>query len=288
MPYGVSCFLFGKVVSILFDTFENIARTSPLVHYITNYVTVHDVANITLAAGASPIMADDEAEAAEITALASTLCLNIGTLNRRTIPSMLTAAQKAAELHHPIVLDPVGAGATALRTKTALDILSGGNVTCLRGNISEIKALAAGSGHTQGVDAAAEDRVTEANLPRAVSFAKDTSKALGTTVAITGALDLVTDGEKCYVIRNGRPEMSRITGTGCQCSALVAACIAANQDRPLEAAATAVIAMGLAGEIAYEHLQPEEGNVSYGRRIIDAVCHLDQASLEQGAKYEIF
>ena len=277
----------GKVESILFETFENVAKAAPLVHHITNYVTVHDVANITLAAGASPIMADDSEEAAEITALASGLCLNIGTLNSRTIPSMLAAARKAKELGHPILLDPVGAGATALRTRTALKILSQGGVTCLRGNISEIKALAAGAGRTQGVDAAPEDKVTEENLPRAIDFAKQTARELGATVAITGAIDLVASPDRCYVIRNGRPEMSKITGTGCQCSALTAACLAANPGRTLEAAAAAVMAMGIAGEIAFSHLQPEEGNVSYGRRIIDAVCHLDQHILSQEAKYEI-
>ena len=272
----------------MFDTWDNIRQASPLVHHITNYVTVNDVANITLACGASPVMADDVAEAAEITALSRGLCLNIGTLNSRTIPAMMSAARTAGELHHPIVLDPVGAGATALRTKTALDILETGHVTCLRGNISEIKTLVLGSGNTQGVDANPLDSVTMENLSAACTFAKDAATKLSPIVAITGAIDLVADQNHCYIIQNGRPEMSRITGTGCQCSALVAACIAANPEKPLEAAATAVMAMGLAGEIAYEHLQDYEGNATYRSRIIDIICQLTTEDLHKGAKYEIY
>lgn len=271
----------------MFNTWENIRKTTPLIHHITNYVTVNDVANITLACGASPIMADDVNEAAEITQLAAGLCLNIGTLNQHTIPAMLSAARRSGALGHPVVLDPVGAGATALRTQTALDILQTGSVTCVRGNISEIKTLIHGTGHTQGVDAAAVDSVTEKNLATSCEFAKQAAHRLGTIVAITGAIDLAADAKKCYIIRNGHAEMSRITGTGCQCSALVAACIAANLAKPLEAAATAVMAMGLAGEIAHRKLLPGEGNATYRNRIIDTICHLGAEDLRKGAKYEI-
>ncbi|MBQ5419009.1 MAG: hydroxyethylthiazole kinase [Selenomonas sp.] len=271
----------------MFNTWENIRQTAPLIHHITNYVTVNDVANITLACGASPVMADDVEETAEITQLAAGLCLNIGTLNGRTIPAMLSAARKAKELNHPVVLDPVGAGATKLRTQTALDILQTGSVTCVRGNISEIKTLIHGTGNTKGVDAAAVDSVTEENLANSCEFAKQAAQQLNTIVAITGAIDLVADTKNCYIIRNGHPEMSRITGTGCQCSALVAACIAASPAKPLKAAAAAVMAMGLAGELAHKHLLPHEGNAAYRSRIIDTICHLTAEELNKGAKYEI-
>ena len=272
----------------MFNTWENIRQTAPLIHHITNYVTVNDVANITLACGASPVMADDVEETAEITQLAAGLCLNIGTLNGRTIPAMLSAARKAKELNHSVVLDPVGAGATKLRTQTALDILQTGSVTCVRGNISEIKTLIHGTGNTKGVDAAAVDSVTEENLASSCAFAKQAAQQLNTIVAITGAIDLVADTKNCYIIRNGHPEMSRITGTGCQCSALVASCIAANPAKPLEAAAAAVMAMGLAGEIAYSRLQAGEGNSTYRNRIIDAIYHLSGQELAEGARYEIY
>ncbi|SHK52347.1 hydroxyethylthiazole kinase [Selenomonas ruminantium] len=271
----------------LFETWENIRQQAPLIHHITNYVTVNDVANITLACGASPVMADDIDEAAEITTLASGLCLNIGTLSQRTIPAMISAARQASKLHHPIVLDPVGAGASYLRTQTAQKLLTTAPITCIRGNISEIKTLVNGAGITKGVDAAAVDCVTAENLAESCTLAKQAANSLKTIVAITGAIDLVADEKSCYVIRNGRPEMSRITGTGCQCSAIVAACIAANPAQPLSAAATAVTAMGLAGEIAYSYMQPEDGNATYRNRIIDTICRLTASDLKKGAQYEI-
>ena len=151
---------------------EKVRETCPLIHNITNYVTVNDCANILLACGASPIMADDEEEVCEITSLCAGLNINIGTLNSRTIASMLKAGKKANELGHPVVLDPVGAGASKLRTETALRLLDEVRFAVIRGNVSEIKTLANGSGSTKGVDADIADRVTEENLGDAVSFAK--------------------------------------------------------------------------------------------------------------------
>ena len=136
---------------------ENVRKTCPLVHNITNYVTVNDCANILLACGASPIMSDDAGEVEEITSICGGLNINIGTLNQRTIPSMLLAGKKANELGHPVVLDPVGAGASTLRTKTARDLVDQIHFTVIRGNISEIKTLALGSGTTKGVDADVAD-----------------------------------------------------------------------------------------------------------------------------------
>ena len=266
---------------------ENVRATRPLVHNITNYVTVNDCANILLACGGSPIMADDVAEVEEITSVCGGLNINIGTLNSRTIEAMLVAGKKANELGHPVLLDPVGAGASKLRTETALRIVKETKLAVIRGNISEIKTLAAGSGTTKGVDADTADAVTEETLDGAVAFAKKTARALGTVIAITGAIDIVTDGEKAYCIRNGHPMMSSITGTGCQLSAMTAAYITANPEHPLEAAAAAVCAMGLAGEIAYRRLSAEDGNSTYRNYIIDAIFRLTPEQLEGGAKYEV-
>ena len=266
---------------------ENVRATRPLVHNITNYVTVNDCANILLACGGSPIMADDVNEVEEITSVCGGLNINIGTLNSRTIEAMLVAGKKANELGHPILLDPVGAGASKLRTETALRIVKETKLAVIRGNISEIKTLAAGSGTTKGVDADTADAVTEETLDGAVAFAKKTARALGTVIAITGAIDIVTDGEKAYCIRNGHPMMSSITGTGCQLSAMTAAYITANPEHPLEAAAAAVCAMGLAGEIAYRRLSAEDGNSTYRNYIIDAIFRLTPEQLEGGAKYEV-
>ena len=197
---------------------DNVRKHTPLIHNITNYVTVNDVANVLLACGASPIMSDEPEDVTEITTICSGLNINIGTLNKRTIEAMFTAGRRAQELGHILVLDPVGAGASTLRTGTAVQLMDALKFDVVRGNISEIKALALGSGTTKGVDADVSDAVTEQNLTAAVSFVKDFARRSGCIVAVTGAIDLVADGEVCYVIRNGRPEMGRVTGTGCQLS----------------------------------------------------------------------
>lgn len=272
---------------MLEQIFANVRQKAPLIHNITNYVTVNDCANMLLACGGSPIMADDPEDAVEITAICGGLTLNIGTLNQRTIPAMLAAGKRARELGHPVVLDPVGAGASHLRTDTALRLMAEARPTVIRGNVSEIKTLALGSGTTKGVDADVADRVTEETLAGAVAFAKDFARQTGAVIAITGAIDIVADAERAFCIRNGRPEMSAITGTGCQLSALVAAFVTANPDRPLEATAAAVCAMGLCGEIAYRRLAGQDGNASYRNYIIDAMYRLTPAALKEGAKYEV-
>lgn len=267
--------------------FENVRANCPLLHNITNYVTVNDCANIVIACGASPIMADDKEEVAEITTICSGLNINIGTLNSRTIASMLIAGKKANELGHPVVLDPVGAGASRLRTNTALQLLDEVKFTIIRGNISEIKTLASGNGTTKGVDADVADKVTEENLNEVITFAKEFATKTGAIIAITGAIDIVADEKKAYCIRNGHPMMSAITGTGCQLSAMTAAFVAANPNHPLEATAAAVAAMGLAGENAHKRLSTLDGNSTYRNYIIDAIYNMAPGELEKGAKYEV-
>ena len=159
--------------------------------------------------------------------------------------------------------------------------------TAIRGNISEIKTLALGSGTTKGVDADVADAVTEGSLDSAVKFAKDLASKTGSVIAITGAIDLVADADRCYVIRNGRPEMGRITGTGCQLSGMMTAFLVANSDAPLDAAAAAVCTMGLAGEIGWSRMQEGDGNSTYRNRIIDAIFNMDGETLDKGAKYEV-
>ena len=265
---------------------ENVRKHVPLVHNITNYVTVNDVANVLLACGGSPIMADEPEDAAEITTICSGLNINIGTLNKRTIEAMFAAGHRAQELGHILVLDPVGAGASKLRTETALKLMQELKFDVIRGNMSEIKTLALGSGTTRGVDADVSDAVTEQNLSAAVSFVKDFARQADCIAAVTGAIDLVSDGETCYVIRNGRKEMGQVTGTGCQLSGIMAAFVAAHPDK-LEAAAAAVACMGLAGEIAWSRMEEGDGNSTYRNRIIDAIYNMDSETLERGAKYEI-
>lgn len=266
---------------------DAVRETMPLVHNITNYVTVNDVANVILACGGSPIMSDEPEDVEDITSICNGLNINIGTLHKRSIEGMFIAGKKANELNHVLLLDPVGAGASALRTNTAVRLMEELSFTVIRGNISEIKTLAMGSGTTKGVDADAADAVTEENLEQMITFAKTFSQKTGSIAAITGAIDLVADADTCYVIRNGRPEMGKITGTGCQLSGMLTAFLSANPERLLEAAAAAVCAMGLAGEIGYARLQEGEGNSTYRNRIIDAICHMDGKTLDEGARYEV-
>lgn len=266
---------------------ENVRKSVPLVHNITNYVTVNDVANVLLACGGSPIMSDEPEDVEDITSICGGLNINIGTLNKSSIEGMYRAGRKANALGHPVLLDPVGAGASALRTDTAVGLMEEISFTAIRGNISEIKTLALGTGTTKGVDADLADAVTEASLDSAVKFAKEFAAKTGAVIAITGAIDLVADADRCFVIRNGRPEMGRITGTGCQLSGMMTAFLVANPDAKLEAAAAAVCTMGLAGETGWSRMQEGDGNSTYRNRIIDAVYNMDGKTLEAGARYEI-
>lgn len=272
---------------MLKEMLANVREKTPLIHNITNYVTVNDCANILLACGASPIMADDIGEVEEITSICTGLNINIGTLNERTIAAMLAAGKKANELDHQTVLDPVGAGASKLRTQTAKELLEKVKFSVIRGNISEIKTLYLGSTSTKGVDADVADFINKENLPQTVKFAKEFAKETGSVIVITSAIDIVADAETAYCIYNGDPIMSRITGSGCQLSAMMAAYISANPGNTLQAALACVCAMGLCGEIAKERMGEKDGNSTYRNYLIDAVYNLSPEDLEKGARYEI-
>ncbi|HAH61579.1 MAG TPA: hydroxyethylthiazole kinase [Treponema sp.] len=266
---------------------ETVRKTGPLVHCITNYVTVNDVANIVLACGASPIMADDKAEAACITALCSATYINIGTLNARTVDSMLLAGKTAEELHHPVVLDPVGAGASPFRTETVGRLMNSIQFTVIRGNMSEIKTIAQGGGTTKGVDADAADTVTEENLDDAVGFVRKLAGRAGSVVAVTGAIDIISDADRTYVCRNGHPMLKSITGSGCMLGAVVAAFCGANPGSPLEAAAAAVSAMGLCGERAYRKTAAAgAGTGSFRAYLIDEMSLLTPQFFAEGCRIE--
>ena len=256
------------------NIFENTQRKPQLVHNITNYVTVNDCANILLAMGSSPIMADDIKEVEEITTICSALVLNIGTLNSRTVESMIAAGKKANELGHPVVLDPVGAGASKLRTETVI-----------RGNISEIKTVYAGAGTTKGVDADVKDAVTAETLDATIALAKELAERTGAVIAITGAIDLIADAKKAYVVKNGHCDMSKITGTGCMLSAMTAAYVAANPEKVLEAAVCAVASMGIAGELASRQVTNNQlGTGSLRTLIIDNISTMTGNTIETYAK----
>lgn len=256
---------------------------NPLVHNITNYVTVNDCANITLAIGASPVMADDINEVYDMVSIASALVLNIGTLNSRTVDSMITAGKRANELNIPVVLDPVGAGATAYRTQTAKKIMDEIKLSVIRGNLSEIKTLYGIKAQTKGVDSAENISSSENELIKAKELAKDFANKLNTVIAITGAVDIITDGKTLYSVENGHKIMSKVTGTGCMCTSLIGSYLGAGDDN-LIAALAGVVSMGIAGEVAYEGLGENGGSGSLKVGIIDAIYNLSEEIIAKRGK----
>lgn len=265
---------------------DNVRATLPLVHNITNYVTVNDCANALLAIGASPIMSDEPADVRDITSICGGLTLNIGTLNERSIAGMFAAGERAAELGHAIVLDPVGAGASALRTQTAAELLDRLPISVIRGNMSEAKALAGGASTTRGVDVCPDDAVTEENLAEGAAFARSLAERTGAVVAITGAIDIVADASRAFAIRNGSPLQGRITGAGCMLSCLCTAFAVANADDLLMATVAAVCAMGMAGQVAQARMSAADGNGSFRTYLLDALYTMDGDALAAGALVE--
>lgn len=266
---------------------ENVSNCPPLVHSITNYVTVNDCANIVLACGGAPIMADDINEVEEIISICNALVINIGTLNERTVAAMIKAGKKANRLGRPVILDPVGAGASSLRTSTVFKLLEEVQFSVIRGNVSEIKTIDQGSGTTKGVDADISDAVNTDNLDQMIAFAKALSEKTGAVIAMTGAIDIVADSQKALVIRNGHPMMSRITGTGCMLTAVIGSYCGANPDHLLLATAAAVSCIGLCGELAFEKVQTNQaGTASFRTYLIDAMSLMNAQTLEGGIKLE--
>ncbi len=258
------------------ENLKKIRETKPLIHNITNFVVMNFTANVLLACGASPIMAHADNEVEEIVDHAGALVLNIGTLTDAWVTAMIKAGRKASELGKPIILDPVGAGATALRTNAAKAILAQTWVNVIRGNASEILSLAGQKSATKGVDAI-----------HSVTDAADTAGALarelGTTLAITGPIDLVTDGRRTLTIEGGHALMPYVTGTGCAASALIGAFHAVDKD-PVSAAATALAFFGIAGEKAGVGA---EGPGTFMVRLLDALYTLSCEEVEARSRISI-
>ena len=260
---------------------QKVRESKPLVHHITNYVTVNGCANVTLEIGASPVMADAIGEAADIASIASSLVLNMGTLNERTISSMIAAGEAANKKGIPVVFDPVGAGASKLRNDTAEMITSKIKLSVLRGNISEIRFVAGFCSQTKGVDASDSD-ITGAE--DAGQIAKDLAKKLGCVVVISGAVDVVSDGKKVVLIENGHPMLANQTGTGCMCSSLIGSFCGAEPADPFAASVSAMLCMSIAGEIAFKKAG-QSGNGSFRAALHDAINCMDVHTLEKMAKF---
>jgi hydroxyethylthiazole kinase len=266
----------NHLINACTDLLCEVRKKNPLIHNITNYVTVNDCANAVLAIGASPIMADDAAEVEEIVSISSALVINIGTLNQRTIASMIMAGKKANEFNIPVVLDPVGAGASTLRNKTVQEILSQVKIDVIRGNLSEISFLAGFKASTKGADTA---KVDEKN--NTVDIAKIVSNRYSCVVGITGKVDIISDGIRVAKIANGDKFLSKVTGTGCMTSALVGSFCGVTKDY-YTATVAGIATMGISGEIAFEKAG-EMGTGSFHINIIDALSNMNSAFfLERG------
>ena len=250
----------------IFANLSEVKEKSPLIHHITNYVTVNDCANIVLALGGSPVMADDLDEVVEMVGYASALVLNIGTLNSRTIASMLVAGLRAKELGVPVILDPVGAGATKLRTNTAEKLIRELKPEVIRGNMSEIKVLAGLDVAIKGVDSLADEQGSSL-------IAKKLATELGCVIAITGKTDVVSDGLRVCLLDNGHRILADVTGTGCMTTSLVGTYCGVTNDY-FTAAVAGIISMGLAGELAQASLRHGEGIGTFRVRLLDSIYNL--------------
>ena len=257
-------------------TLRTLREQKPLVHQITNYVVMNETANATLALGALPVMAHAPEEVEEMAGLASALVVNIGTLSRAWVDSMLLAGAAASGRQIPVVLDPVGAGATRYRTETARRLLDQVGVTVVRGNAGEIATLAGEQAEVRGVESMSA-ALEPAELARAAA------RRLGTVVSVTGRIDHVSDGDRVLAVANGHELLTTVTGTGCMSSALTGCFLAAKPAEPLEAAAEALAAFGVAAEDAAGNAR---GPGTFHAALYDALFALDPETLDERARIQ--
>lgn len=256
-------------------TLKDIREQTPLIQCITNYVTINDCANILLCFGASPAMCEAKAEAAQFAEIISGLYINIGTLTEEQKEASFLAARKATELNKPIILDPVACGAIKRKMEVAKELLENSRVSVIKGNVGEIKFLAGFEGKVRGVDSVDDG-------DGAIEASKSLAKRYNTVVAATGKTDIITDGERVCLIENGTEMLTLITGAGCMAGALTAAAAAVGEDRFITTAA-AIMAMGLAGELAAkEMLRPLPG--TFKVKLLDSIYNTTEEDILKWGK----
>jgi hydroxyethylthiazole kinase len=271
---------------------KSIKEKNALTHCITNSVTINDCANAVLAIGGSPFMAEDAEELEEVVTIADVLVINIGKLSKSQIESMKISAKTANKTDTPIILDPVGVGVTELRNRTTMDLIENYDIAAIRGNISEIKAIAKLSGvldesnTAKGVDVNADDIITEENLKANGDLICELADRLNTVILASGPLDILSDGETTVVIDNGDDMMPLITGSGCMLSSIVGSCIGGID--PFEGSLVAILAMNIAGEKARKKVDAnEEGTGSFRAYLIDYLYRTDSETLINEANIRI-
>ena len=254
-----------------------VKEKTPLVQAITNYVTINDCANILLCFGASPAMCEARIEAEEFVGLASSLYINLGTLTKEQEDAALLAARRAGELKKPVILDPVACGAISHKTSFIEELFNCGPVTVIKGNMGEIKSLAGYQGKVRGVDSIDDG-------DDAIEACQSLAEKYSTVVAATGATDIISDGRRTWLVQNGTPLLTMITGAGCMVGALVAAAVGADDDA-LAAAAAAIMAFGLAGERAAQSL-PAVLPGTFRAKLFDSVYTLTEDDMLKGGKLQ--
>lgn len=263
--------------TIIKGLFKQVRDEEPLVHHITNDVTVNDCANSTLAMGGSPVMATSIDEVAEMVALANALVVNFGTIDGETYEAMVIAGKAANEKRIPVIVDPVGVGATTFRTEKMAAYLKEVNVAVIKGNISEIHAVMDGDSQTRGVDASEVTNVSQTDLAMRVA------NEFNTVVVISGELDIVCDGKRQTTIENGDAWLTKVTGTGCMTASLIG-CFAGVTNDYFQAAVAGMSTMSFAGEYAKETMKEAEGLGTYRVRLMDMISHMDGKRWAEGVR----
>lgn len=271
----------------LYEIVRSVRETKPTVQCITNIVTVNDCANVLLAAGAAPTMAMDIHEAEEVAGQVEALVCNLGAIGN--LESMILAGKKANACGKPVVLDPVAAGSRTFRRQSALRLLGEVKMAAIRGNASEIKALALGTFGGSGVEVSARDVVGTDNLQGTVNMAQVFAKKMQTVVVVSGKTDIVSDGTQTLLVNNGVPTMARFTGSGCMLTTLIGAFCGVMPEYPLEAACAATAVMGICGELSEERrVKNGTGNATFRNDLIDAVFNLTEEQFKEMIHYEIY
>lgn len=258
------------------ENLEKLREKKPLIHNITNFVVMNYTANVLLAVGASPVMAHAQEEVEEMASIAGAVVLNIGTLTPEWVDSMIKAGWKANRMDIPVILDPVGSGATSLRTDSVRRLINELSISVIRGNASEVLSIVRRESGTKGVDSV---HTVDDALDEALALAQE----LDITLAITGKVDLVTDGKRILRIHNGHPMMGLLTGTGCAATAVIGAFLAVDED-PVTASATALAYFGLAGEIG---AKTAHGPGSFMTASLDALYNVNETVLKEGARIHV-
>lgn len=264
---------------------KNLRQTAPLIHCITNHISINDCANAVLALGARPIMAEHPDEAAEITGHAQALVLNLGNISASRMEAMRRSACAAGKSGIPIVLDPAGVGCSPLRRAFFAELAGIAPFSIIRANSSELRALCSGDSTTDGVDVAADDKITRSTAKQQAQWVVEAARRFHCVASASGEVDIVSDGQSCWFLSNGDPMLGQITGTGCMSSALAGACCAGGQ--PLEAAVTAAALMGICGEQAAAETRARgRGSGTFHAALLDALSTISSEALAQNLHME--